>query len=243
MFIARDTGAQAYFNVPLVRAQKLYSEAIRSTSGLCRTARGPSMSCTPGKVEVVGVQEVQGTEAFVLRFLQCSPASASARKRARDHPLHQKMETSRDDRGDARDRRDAQVPRRRVDRESIFREIRPEGADSASFLSFSELQLCENGVFVVSRHRGAVFMIIRASVRRASEPRQFRDCAPRRRSGTTIWSRCRACRYRGKRRACRDRASTSPARSSGWTSSSSRCTRWRWSDSGVSVTFPTPSLP
>jgi len=29
------------------------------------------MSCTPGKVEVVGVQEVQGTEAFVLRFLQC----------------------------------------------------------------------------------------------------------------------------------------------------------------------------
>merc|ERR1712138_379160 len=65
------TRAQAYFNVPLVRAQKLYSEAIRSTSGLCRTARGPSMSCTPGKVEVVGVQEVQGTEAFVLRFLQC----------------------------------------------------------------------------------------------------------------------------------------------------------------------------
>ena len=77
MFIARDTGAQAYFNVPLVRAQKLYSEAIRSTSGLCRTARGPSMSCTPGKVEVVGVQEVQGTEAFVLRFLQCAPASES----------------------------------------------------------------------------------------------------------------------------------------------------------------------
>merc|ERR1719258_216688 len=28
-------------------------------------------ACTPGKVEVVGVQEVQGTEAFVLRFLQC----------------------------------------------------------------------------------------------------------------------------------------------------------------------------
>ena len=75
MFIARDTGAQAYFNVPLVRAQKLYSEAIRSTSGLCRTARGPSMSCTPGKVEVVGVQEVMGTPAFVLRFLQCRDES------------------------------------------------------------------------------------------------------------------------------------------------------------------------
>jgi len=71
MFMARDTGAQAFFDVPLVRAQRLYADAIRSTSGLCRTARGPSMSCTPGKVEVVGVQEILGKPAFVLRFLQC----------------------------------------------------------------------------------------------------------------------------------------------------------------------------
>jgi len=71
MFMARDTGAQAFFDVPLVRAQRLYADAIRSTSGLCRTARGPSMSCTPGKVEVVGVQEILGEPAFVLRFLQC----------------------------------------------------------------------------------------------------------------------------------------------------------------------------
>ena len=33
------------------------------------------MSCTPGKVEVVGVQEVMGTPAFVLRFLQCRDES------------------------------------------------------------------------------------------------------------------------------------------------------------------------
>ena len=71
MFVARDTGAQAFFNVPLVRAQKLYADAIRSTSGLCRTARGPSMSCTPGKIEVTGVQEIMGQPAFILRFLQC----------------------------------------------------------------------------------------------------------------------------------------------------------------------------
>jgi len=75
MFMARDTGAQDFFNVPLVRAQKLYSDAIRSTSGLCRTARGPSMSCTPGKVEVTGVQEIMGQPAFVLRFLQCRDES------------------------------------------------------------------------------------------------------------------------------------------------------------------------
>ena len=75
MFMARDTGAQAFFNVPLVRGQRLYADAIRSTSGLCRTARGPSMSCTPGKVEVCGVQNIMGTDAFVLRFLQCRDES------------------------------------------------------------------------------------------------------------------------------------------------------------------------
>jgi KamA family protein len=71
MFMARDTGAQQYFDVPLVRAQRLYSDAIRNCSGLIRTARGPSMSCTPGKVEVTGVEEILGHKAFVLRFLQC----------------------------------------------------------------------------------------------------------------------------------------------------------------------------
>lgn len=71
MFMARDTGAQHYFDVPLVRAQRLYSDALRNCSGLIRTARGPSMSCTPGKVEVTGVEEIMGHKAFVLRFLQC----------------------------------------------------------------------------------------------------------------------------------------------------------------------------
>ena len=75
MFMARDTGAQAFFDVPMVRAQRMYADAIRNTSGLCRTARGPSMSCTPGKVEVTGVQEIMGQEAFVLRFLQCRDES------------------------------------------------------------------------------------------------------------------------------------------------------------------------
>lgn len=71
MFMARDTGAQHYFDVPMVKAQRLYSDALRNCSGLIRTARGPSMSCTPGKVEVTGVEEIMGVKAFVLRFLQC----------------------------------------------------------------------------------------------------------------------------------------------------------------------------
>jgi len=71
MFMARDTGAQQYFDVPLARAHALYSDALRNCCGLIRTARGPSMSCTPGKVEVTGVEEIFGHKAFVLRFLQC----------------------------------------------------------------------------------------------------------------------------------------------------------------------------
>jgi len=75
MFMARDTGAQHYFDVPMVKAQRLYSDALRNCSGLIRTARGPSMSCTPGKVEVTGVEEIMGHKAFVLRFLQCRDES------------------------------------------------------------------------------------------------------------------------------------------------------------------------
>ena len=75
MFMARDTGAQQFFDVPLHRAQQIYSDAIRNCSGLIRTVRGPSMSCTPGKVEVTGVEEILGHKAFVLRFLQCRDES------------------------------------------------------------------------------------------------------------------------------------------------------------------------
>lgn len=71
MFMARDTGAQHFFDVPMVKAQRIFSDAIRNTSGLIRTVRGPSMSCTPGKVEVTGVEEIFGQKVFVLRFLQC----------------------------------------------------------------------------------------------------------------------------------------------------------------------------
>lgn len=71
MFLARDTGAQKFFEVPLTKAQRIYSDALRNCSGLIRTVRGPSMSCTPGKVEVTGVEEILGHKAFVLRFLQC----------------------------------------------------------------------------------------------------------------------------------------------------------------------------
>jgi len=70
MFLARDTGAQHYFGVPLARAWEIYRGAISQVSGLARTARGPSMSATPGKVAIVGVSEIGGEKVFVLNMLQ-----------------------------------------------------------------------------------------------------------------------------------------------------------------------------
>ena len=70
MFVERDTGAKRYFEVPLERARQIYTDAVSQVSGLARTARGPSMSAEPGKVEVLGVQRVRGERVFVLRFLQ-----------------------------------------------------------------------------------------------------------------------------------------------------------------------------
>lgn len=70
MFVERDTGAHDYFKIPLARALRIYQEALRRVSGLARTVRGPSMSATPGKIEVTGVTEVGGEKVFVLRMLQ-----------------------------------------------------------------------------------------------------------------------------------------------------------------------------
>lgn len=70
MFVERDTGAQHYFEVPLVKAYDIYREAKIRVSGLARTARGPSMSCDPGKVEIQGVVEIKGEKALALRFIQ-----------------------------------------------------------------------------------------------------------------------------------------------------------------------------
>lgn len=74
MFLPRDTGAKAYFEVPLVEAWEIFRKAYQQVSGICRTVRGPSMSCTPGKIEVLGVSEVSGPsgmeKVIAMRFLQ-----------------------------------------------------------------------------------------------------------------------------------------------------------------------------
>jgi KamA family protein len=70
MFIARNTGAQNYFAITLEQAWKIYKNAYKQVSGICRTVRGPSMSTNPGKIQILGVSEMKGEKVFVLNFLQ-----------------------------------------------------------------------------------------------------------------------------------------------------------------------------
>ncbi len=70
MFMARDTGAQHYFGVPLAEAWDIYRKAYSKVSGIARTVRGPSMSATPGKILLNGIVEINGKKYFNLQFIQ-----------------------------------------------------------------------------------------------------------------------------------------------------------------------------
>lgn len=70
MFVERDTGPKQYFEIPLHRAFKIFREAWGQVTGLARTARGPSMSATPGKVQIDGITDIAGEKVFVLSFIR-----------------------------------------------------------------------------------------------------------------------------------------------------------------------------
>ncbi|KAK7049875.1 hypothetical protein VNI00_005305 [Paramarasmius palmivorus] len=72
--LMKDKGAKHYFEVPLAQAFDIYREAISSVAGTARTVQGPSMSASPGKIQVVGITTIPGPsgpeKVFILRFLQ-----------------------------------------------------------------------------------------------------------------------------------------------------------------------------
>lgn len=74
MFIARDTGARQYFELPLETAWIIFRDAYKQVSGVCKTVRGPIMSSLPGKVQILGKTQAEKegkmVDAFVLRFIQ-----------------------------------------------------------------------------------------------------------------------------------------------------------------------------
>ena len=79
LFVARDTGAQDYYKVPLTRAAEIYRDAWSGLSGLGRTVRGPVMSATPGKVVVDGTARIGGDDVLSLRLLQARDPSLVGR--------------------------------------------------------------------------------------------------------------------------------------------------------------------
>lgn len=74
MFVERDTGARHYFEVPLKKTWEIFQKAYQQVSGVCRTVRGPSMSCTPGKVQILGITDIpvdgKLQKVFVLQMIQ-----------------------------------------------------------------------------------------------------------------------------------------------------------------------------
>jgi KamA family protein len=70
MFLVRDTGAQHFYGIPLEKAWNIFRKAYQKVSGIGRTVRGPSMSADPGKVQILGVEEIQGEHVFVMRMIQ-----------------------------------------------------------------------------------------------------------------------------------------------------------------------------
>jgi len=70
MFVARDTGSKYFFELPLEKCWQIYRKAYSRVSGTCRTVRGPSMSTHAGKIQILGVTEINKEKLFVLRFLQ-----------------------------------------------------------------------------------------------------------------------------------------------------------------------------
>ncbi len=70
MFVVRDTGAQRFFGIPLVRAWEIFREMYMRLPGLARTIRGPSMSTTYGKIHVLGVSEIGDRKLLSLQMIQ-----------------------------------------------------------------------------------------------------------------------------------------------------------------------------
>jgi KamA family protein len=70
MFIERNTGPYDYYRISLAEALKIYKEAQSKVTGLAKTARGPVMSSTRGKVQVIGTVTQNDVKYFLLKLIR-----------------------------------------------------------------------------------------------------------------------------------------------------------------------------
>lgn len=68
MYCARPTGEHHYFTAPLADMNKIFSKVYRSLPSISRPSRYITMTSSAGKTSLLGVAEVNGKKAFVLKF-------------------------------------------------------------------------------------------------------------------------------------------------------------------------------
>jgi lysine 2,3-aminomutase len=68
MYYARPTGEHHYFTAPLADINKVFSRIYRSLPSIGRPSRYISMTSSAGKTSMLGTVEVNGEQAFALKF-------------------------------------------------------------------------------------------------------------------------------------------------------------------------------
>lgn len=72
MFVERETGPYEYFGLPLPEVYKVYSDAVRESSSFAKTVTGPTMSASPGKVQILGIVDnpENGEKYYNMQFVR-----------------------------------------------------------------------------------------------------------------------------------------------------------------------------
>lgn len=68
IYCARPTGEHDYFTAPLADMDRIFSKVYRSLPSIGRPSRYITMTSSAGKTSLIGVAEVNGRKAFVLKF-------------------------------------------------------------------------------------------------------------------------------------------------------------------------------
>lgn len=68
MYCARPTGEHHYFAVPLADMNRVFQNVYRSLPSISRPSRYITQTSSAGKISLLGVAEVRGEKAFVLKF-------------------------------------------------------------------------------------------------------------------------------------------------------------------------------
>jgi L-lysine 2,3-aminomutase len=70
IYCARPTGEHHYFSAPLVEVMEVFDKIYRSLASINRPSRHLSMTTSAGKISLMGLAEVNGETAIVMKFTE-----------------------------------------------------------------------------------------------------------------------------------------------------------------------------